>query len=377
MMSSATPMSGETAMTTFEVTIESAAQRPLRLLIAADNWVDAWREGLRVIGVDELPADAQCVVTGERVAIAIPSLERTIHLTPRPDEAPAPTRTARLVAADHAERPPAPAHQPTQNPKLFRRPPHAGAPPHAPPAPAPTPTTSVTPDPIARVLSDLERQRLLSRPVRISSKDGLPTTEPRRVGAQSARAPTPTGVPRLQPSTDERKRPREHTRAFSTAPTDQLPQLFHPVQADDDDGDALDPILRWAADTAWQHVPCALALVLDCESEGECHVAMARGEREREARGCRLTPDPHGPLQLGRSPSLRRLPEARTLAFERPDGTAWTLPVTSLLSAPVVHPDGELSGLTLVLVDAARPTGFTDSELRALAYLAKTLAQRL
>jgi len=413
-------------MTTFAVTTESAESKPLRLLVEADNWVAAWHDGLRVIGIAELPADSQCVVGSEgRVDIEVPTLRRKFVLQalsghqpgPRPSLG-RPLLLADTGAGDAAIQ----VHHATKNPKLFRRPPMQDAQMAAAPkaasevAPPPLPnvagsrpgvalparhnypaapdssgaivnlaatvtqppvaTSQVrpTPDPIARILSDLERQRLLSRPIRISSQTGLPT---QASSVRLRRNDTPSTVPRLAPTTDERRRPREATTAFPAMSMDQLPQQFHPVQADEDDSDpTYEELLQWAAETAWAHVPCELAMVLSLDEGAMAEVVTTRGEREREARGCHVASG-SGPTQLGRAPSLMRFSSEHLVRFLRRDATHWELPITSVLSVPIELPDGELAGLGLVLVNASRASGFTDSELRAVTYLARTLAARL
>lgn len=335
-------------MVTFEVTVlstrrDDAEGRPLRLLVEADNWVAAWREGLRFLGRAGLPEDALCQTDEAGVRVEVPSDGRRFHV--------------RCLADPHGPRP------------------QAGAPIIVPPEAGQPGAARNTPDPVARVLSDLERQRLLSRPVRISSKTGLPTS-PR----PPRRSATPHAVPRpvsaRAASAEARERPASRTQAFQAAPEELLPQQFRPVQGESGPPETFDLALRWAVDTAWDHVPCALALVVGCEAGTRGEVLAARGAREREARGCTIACDT-GPAQLSRAPSLTRFSTARPLRFAPTDARTWELPVTSVLTAPVTADDGELTALGLVLVNATRASGFTDSELRAVTYLARTLASRM
>jgi len=233
-----------------------------------------------------------------------------------------------------------------------------------PPEPAPT-----TPDPIAKVLSDLERQRLLSRPVRISPATGLPLPH----DPHPPRHPTPMTVPR---AAVRKQLATGRTRAFVAASGEQLPQMFRSIQPDEVGPESLEEALQWAAETAWHHVPCALALVLSSDDGVIAEVVAARGERARESLGCRVM-CAAGPAQLGRSASLTRFAEAQPLHFDPFEGEVWELAVGSLLSVPIVLPDGELTGLGLVLFNAPRASGFTQSELSAVTYLARTLADRL
>jgi hypothetical protein len=341
-------------ITTFSVTIASTAGKaPLRLIVEADNWVAAWQQGLAAVGVADLPADAICVVGQQgRVDIDVPSQGRRFTLQQMP-------------ASRDAEGPPARLRAGRERADDLR-----DTVPDAPPVAVP-PTT---PDPIAKVLSDLQRQRLLARPIRISSKTGLPLVlEPPRAARYATARPEPRPT---TPGSGRRRRPTGRTQAFATATGDQLPQEFRPVQQAASPPDDLGPALQWAADTAWQHVPCALALVLSCDEGAHGEVVAARGEREREARGCHVACD-SGPTLLPRAPSLTRYPSEQPLHFIALDDATWDLPVGSVLSVPIELPDGELTGLGLVLFNASRPAGFTDSELRAVSYLARTLGARL
>lgn len=337
-------------MVTFEVTVlstrpDDAEAMPLRLLVEADNWVAAWQEGLRFIGRAGLPEDALCQTDESGVHVEVPSDGRRFHV--------------RCLVDPHGPRP------------------RSGAPIIVPPEAARHGAGPTTPDPVARILSDLERQRLLSRPVRISSRTGLPTPSSPRPPRRSA---TPHAVPRpvsaRAAQAEARERPTSRTQAFPAAPEELLPQQFRPVQGESGPPETFELALRWAVETAWDHVPCALALVVGCESGGRGEVLAARGAREREARGCAIACDT-GPAQLSRAPSLTRFSTPRPLRFAAADARTWELPVTSVLTAPVTADDGELTALGLVLVNATRASGFTDSELRAVSYLARTLASRM
>jgi len=353
-------------MTTFEVTVQStlradAESAPLRLLVEADNWVAAWREGLRFVGRAELPEDAVCTTGHDTgMLVEVPSDGTRFQVRPLAEHrGPRPLPGQPLVLAAGA---PA-AHA------------AAGLEPARPPVPRST-ATSATPDPIAKVLSDLERQRLLSRPVRISSWTGLPTGETR----PPRRVPTPQTVPRPVSTSaagaDTHPRPTTRTQAFPAAPEELLPQQFRPVQAERGPPRTFDLALRWAVETAWNHVPCALALLVTCREDRLAEIIAARGAREREARGCSVACD-SGPAQMSRAPSLTRFSAPRPLRFLPADARAWEIPVTSVLTAPVQSEDGEPTDLGLVLLNASRASGFTDSELRAVSYLARTLASRL
>ncbi len=359
-------------MTTFAVTIESTESQPLSLLVESDNWVAAWQEGLRILGIGELPPDSQCVVNDDgRVDIDVPTLGRRFVVKPLASDhdGPRPRVGKPLLMSNGEVGPAIQMHHATKNPKLFRRPPppNQGSEPVVLDTPVAGPPT---PDPIARILSDLERQRLLSQPIRISPQTGLPT----RTMGRPRRRETKNAVPRAMPTTDESRRPRELTLAFPAVASDQLPQQFHPVQTTTNED--IDVVLQWAVETAWQHVPCALAMLIICDEGPLAEVLAARGERERESRGCSVPRD-SGPTHVGHGPSLMRFPGERPVRFHRADGSTWDLPIESVLSVPVEYPDGELAGIGLLLLGASRASGFTDSELRAVTYLARTLGARM
>lgn len=507
-------------MTTFEVTFESAEGRALKLLVAADNWVEAWQDGLFALGIDAVPEDATCEVTDDGVRGELPSqgrrfrvrvvrdpvsrpargLPRLLAAAPNPSaeppepptqrkttrgyeppepptrreatrtfeaaEPPTPRKTTRgyeppepatqreatrtFEAAEPATQreatqtfeppepptarkttrghePPEPATQreatqtfelpepptapskasrtltPPRSKRAATEPAEVKAAPRPGSRPSPRPVRSdatspaalvpparrpETPDPIARVLSDLERQRLLARPMRISPQTGLPTPVP--AGRGTRRTPTPQNVPRPG-AADERQRPRRATTAFSVDGDASLPQEFRPVLSAQAPAD-LPAALQWAADTAWEHVPCGLALLVgvdvglvatlddrepldDVVVHGE--ILAARGELARELKGC-LVPVSSGPATLtARRPSRIRFSEGARLAVESLDERTWHIPITSVLRVPLDRMDAERLGfgiLGLVLVNATRGSGFTDGEASATAYLVHTLA---
>jgi hypothetical protein len=476
-------------MTTFDVRIDSTENPALRLLVAADTWVSAWREALTALGDPTLPIDAACTVASDHVQVEVPSLRRLFTIWPAdPNEAlPEPTPGSPLMIAEDgsamtinvaAAQPPRrhktsvgspPARRdrglrtPTTAPDLDRRV-DLELPPRRPvkaqvrsqglsarvrdvdPATPPSATAShskqddstTESDPIARVLSDLQRQRLLARPVRISAKTGLPspiepTSGPTRLPPSNAAPATPKShTPRLYQA-DRRARadlPKldleappwsanvtadasghkpERTRARRNAtPTgvprpgdttvpalarasearENLPQQFRPVQltATPPSGDGL---LIWAADAAWQSVPSSLTLVLSEDPQDALTVVAARGQHEREAQGCRLVREGSKSQLLCRVANRIRYSEPARLRFAHPDGRTWDVFVDSALCVPVptaAHGPGPgASGgkhggphhLSLLLLNAPRASGFTDGEASSLAYLAHTIATHL
>jgi len=466
-------------MTTFDVRIESTKNPALRLIVAADTWVAAWKEALSALGDPALPIDAACTVAADHVEVEVPSLGRRFTIRPTdpndPNEAlPEPTPGRPLMIGEdgsaiainvgpsdvsgHRRKTavgPPPIRRdgslrtPTTAPDLDRRA-HLELPPQKsakaqvrsqglaaraasqdPVTPGPAPRqaeATADSDPIARVLSDLERQRLLARPVRISAMTGLPSLivpaprsarppsprpdpeapslatpfnkadrraradlprldldapwsanvtseaeDPAPARSRARRNATPTNVPRPGDTTIP---------ALSRAPEarESLPQQFRPVQLTPapPSGDGL---LMWAADNAWQHVPSMLALVLSEHPRDVLTVVSARGEREREAQGCRLVREGHRSQLLCRVANRIRYSEAIRLSFAHPDGWTWEVTVGSALCVPVPasptgrgSPRGELS---LLLLNASRASGFTDGEASSLAYLAHTIATHL
>ncbi len=364
-------------MATFEVTIDSADARSLRLLVAAEHWVEAWHEGLVLLGDDPAPTDASCVLDDLTAHIEVPSSGRTFVVRPLARSGgtgPTPQRGRPIVLSGTGGG--TMSVDPPQMPAVTVR------------QKRPGPRGPITPDvdPVARILSELERQRLDARPIRIDSK-GLPEQVDRRGG----RRPTPLSVPRASVGdgrvTSER-RTREETLAFTPAvstPVDTLPQSFWPVSpsgaTDPDIPTARLAALQWAVDTAWHHVPCALALLLEGLDTDLPEVVFARGERELETRGCRVPLDYAFRQVACLAPTRVRFADGARIRFVRADDKPYDMVVLSTLCAPVAfvpgYPSPATTGLGLVLLNSTRASGFIDSELRALTYLGRTLAGRL
>lgn len=433
-------------MKTFDIRIESTHAAAIHFRVAGDSWVSAWHEALFALGDPTIPADATCTVAQARVEVDCPSHGRRFVIEQASPD-PRVVSGQPMLVADGGELVPvhleglpprdrsarrstvrgAPlAHRrseatPTTTPELSRE---AGVPPAV---------VSVARgnrkvgdkdwrndegDPLARVLSELERQRILARPVRINPKTGLPTPfpdqlapRPRANGEEPASppwrdAPRPTdtlvadrgpgpasdrrvrvdlagldiSAPRAAPAPNPSSRrkktepavPRPRQAAVTEPGLDQaatLPQQFRPVLKE-----LVPPagtgLLPWAADTSWQQIPCALALVL---SGLETLVVLAaRGQREREAVGGRLRRDGQRGQLMCRVAHRIRYAEPLPMSIEHPDGARWDLWVDSALCMPIGDPDEELS---LLLINAPRPTGFTDGEASALTYLARTVAE--
>jgi len=351
-------------MATFEVRISSAASKPLRVRVRAATWVAAWQAGLRALGLPAMPQDTACTVAADGVVfIEMPAEGRRGSIRQVPDDAPrhAPRLVGEAGPGPSRRHAPAPEGASARRPLVRQPEGHVAV------------TLGTAPDPITTLLSDLARQRRLWHPLRISPITGLPTTNDARRGARCQA--TPQSVPRSAPATHERHRSADLTQAFVALASDELPQHFRSVHSNGGPPDTWDQALRWAVDTTWQQLPCALVLAV---SSGDGHVAevlAARGEREREARGCQIACDAE-PIQMGRAPSLFRFASMRPLSFQGPGEQTWALPVGSLLWAPLAEPSGALMSHGLALINATRPSGFTDGELRAMTYLARTLLAR-
>jgi hypothetical protein len=439
--------------------------------------VDAWHQALAAMGAPAIPEDASCTVGPTRVEVECPSEARHFLIEPLAESDPRVGPGEPMLVADGGELVPVHLEAPLVRERGTRFSTVRGAPlspqavsargPDGPaassrrklgapgqrrtePTPPTTPelardtklrlgeskraakeTTEATTDwrddaadPLARVLSGLERQRLLHRPVRINPRTGLPTplevgraaSEPtsamperervaprsspggtridtrgpgpasdRRVRVDlpdlsraSPREPTTPAVPRLGPAqlpgaslVDERV---EGARTGSAARSEldseaaSLPQQYRPVLNElvPPPGDA---ILDWAVELAWQQIPCSLSL---CLSGVEPMVVVAaRGLRGREMLGGRLHRE-GAPGQLWRMSHRIRYAEGAFVAIEHPDGGRIELRVDAALCMPI---SGGEDPLSLLLLNTPRPSGFTDAEARALAYLARTVAE--
>lgn len=440
-----------------------ASGTEVRFRVVADSWVDAWHQALSALGDPTIPEDASCTVGPARVEVECPSEARRFLIEPLAESDPRVRPGQPMLVGDGGEFVPVHLEGPLARDRSTRFSTVRGAP-LAPSAVAhrklgapsqrrtePTPPTTpelardpklrlpesrrASPDaadpradwrddaadPLARVLSSLERQRLLARPVRINPKTGLPTplevgvaaSEPSSAAPQLAPKASPTGtrvdsrgpgpasdrrvrvdlpdlsrstsreptspaVPRLRPAQDRSPALADAildmARAVPSGPPEldseatSLPQQYRPVlnELAPPSGDAL---LDWAAELAWQQIPCALSLCLS--GVEPLVVVAARGLRGRETLGGRLRRD-GAPDKLWRMSHRVRYAEGAPVVIEHPDGGRIELRVDSALCMPISGGDEPLS---LLLFNSPRPTGFTDGEARALAYLARTVAE--
>lgn len=444
-------------------TDESSGDSEVRFRIGASSWVDAWHQALSALGDAAIPEDASCAVGPARVEIECPGDARRFLIEPLAESDPGVKAGQPMLVGDGGEL--VPVHlegalvrdrstrfstvrgSPLAPRAIAQRKLGEPAPRRAEPTPPTTPELARDPnlrlragrhagtnahdagadwredaaDPLARVLSGLERQRLLARPVRINPRTGLPTPfelgvatseptdGPPRLASKSSpastrvdsRGPGPASdrrvrvdlpdlsrtpsrestspaVPRLKPASGRSTslpdaipdggRAGEPNASELEGEATSLPQQYRPVLHDlaPPSGDAL---LDWAVELAWQQIPCALSLCLG--GAEPLVVIAARGLRGREALGGRLHRD-GAPGQLWRLSHRIRYAEGTPVVIEHPDGGRIELRVDSALCVPIAVGAEPLS---LLLFNSPRPTGFTDGEARALAYLARTVAE--
>lgn len=442
---------------------ESLGSSEVHFRVGASSWVEAWHQALSALGDRTIPEDASCAVGPARVEIECPGDARRFLIEQLAETDPRVRSGQPMLVGDGGELVPVHLEGPLARDRVTRFSTVRGSPlaPRAiaqrklgepakrrtEPTPPTTPELSRDPnlrlnaskhaatnareagsdwredaaDPLARVLSGLERQRLLARPVRINPRTGLPT--PFEVGAATAEAPhgtppvaakvspggtrvdsrgpgpasdrrvrvdlpdlsrstsrepTTPALPRLKPASDRSsslaKAIQDGDRAGRPniseleGEASSLPQQYRPVlhELAPPSGDAL---LDWAAELAWQQIPCALSLCLG--GVEPLVVVAARGLRGRETLGGRLHRD-GAPGQLWRMSHRIRYAEGTPVVIEHPDGGRIELRVDSALCVPI---SAGAEPLSLLLFNSPRPTGFTDGESRALAYLARTVAE--
>jgi len=236
-------------------------------------------------------------------------------------------------------------------------------------------------DPVARALSDLERQRLLARPVRIASDTGLPKAiDPAPRGPRRRRESTRLGLCAMgvRPGDGAASRAVAVTAEHSAVePDSPLPQQFRAVVAPAMPGaGAAAEALGRAIETAWGYVPCQTAQILRRLPGGALRVVAARGERERELVACTLM-DPEALPALARPrPSRVKFGAPHEpLRYRSQHDATHALPVVSAITVPL-RAEGAPWGVVLLL-NTARPSGFTEGELSAVTYLARTIEAAL
>jgi hypothetical protein len=368
-------------MPTFEVTIETPDDggTTLTLVVDAEHWVAAWREGLRVMGVRTPPTNAVCEVGQDSsVRIAVPDASESWLVRPRPA-----TRTTRPAirakpAIDGYPRAPASAVEPIS---LRVRPPEAGG------AATAEPTTRRTPadgardrvDPKARRLDTGDRARLRNVGRRVGIPDAPRDTEAPTTGRRPRGESTRVGRPSLPATGDRADTPAsELTSAFSVMESDVtlLPQQFRAIAAAAGQTSTGGPALR-AVENAWQHIPCQLVQTLRYSDRDTLEVVAARGERERETLRCRLEASGVFEHLLSPRPARVKFSEDKT-RLRYVDGRGEVVleqPVRSAACVPITV-GGRRWGV-LLLLNSTRASGFAEGELRAVSYLSATLGREL
>ncbi len=367
----------------YKVTVERSTETPLELLVPADGWVEAWQEGLRAMGIEAFPSDAVCNVQGDIVRIRAPSLAASFLIetsTTSAEESPpsAPLPAARGQSAHRSAR----RTTPLSRMKPVLGPPDGEKPPRR-LSPGPAPSLRLDPelnttaparpavmpgqpgqndaarDPLDALLDLLARQRQQSNPVQISEKTGLPTPVTRPI-TRLTRPATPQGPL----TTVEADRPNSDELA--------LPQQFHPVLTSEPlaETNVSDP-LEWAVNTAWQHIPCDAAIAVSLEDGLLEILAVCCEEPSKWLEATVRLPQNWFGL-VARAPGRTRYPNPVELELELPDRIE-PFSVSSVIGAPVVHS----RPLALLLLNSPRVSGFTDAEVRALAYLGRTLEGHL
>ncbi len=218
--------------------------------------------------------------------------------------------------------------------------------------------------------------------------------QPRRdIGADrrvSARRPTVQAMEAGRPAPSaveppKRRAPVVPGHSALTPDPRELPQHFTPmadfssglVKAAGRDRNA---VIEWAVDTLYQQIPARLVLGLRVLGR-DTSVAAARGEGAATYRGARAgvadwpaVIDTHREARM----SFGRDPVA--LWFRGASEARYPLEVASVIWHPVrPAASSERDGVrhVLMVIDAARPNGFTDGEMSALRYLCQLVATRL
>lgn len=201
----------------------------------------------------------------------------------------------------------------------------------------------------------------------------IQSTTPRGTrGGAAGTAGVPADVPPIARPATERARIRRVTRAPETTASPAAPVLNVPAAtggAGASAGEALAMLQR--------HVRCAELLLWSPAPDGRGWILhSARGLDSRFAPGLLLREAESVVSALERGPGRRTFVGAgATLRCTRGFGRRLVVSVRSAVWAPVVA-QGDTVGLILLL-NAERPSGFTDPELSAVEELSQTLGARL
>jgi hypothetical protein len=165
-----------------------------------------------------------------------------------------------------------------------------------------------------------------------------------------------------------------------------LPQLFTPMAEFSSglvkaSGRERSAIIDWAVDTVWQQVPARLVLGLRIIGR-DITVSAARGDGADAYRGARASgAEWPAAIDLSREARMSFGDDPVALWLRALDNGRYPLEVRSVIWHPVRHaaptPDRDGVRHVLMVIDAARPNGFTDGEMSALRYLCQMVATRL
>ena len=369
-------------MPTFEVTIESPDEHgpQLTLVVDAEDWVDAWREGLRIMGDEVPPEKAVCEVGRDRsVRIAVPDSPRTWVVRPRAEPSAAPVDPARAAGADAA--PKTPPSEAKPRPQRARSTPRAPVKPLVRRPPGAALTTAPDAgrpdfDPRARRLDTGDRERLAEVARHVAIPSAVPDDEPAARGPRLGLDSTQIGRPATAGTATTGS---ERTSSFAAVVSDVtlLPKQFRAITVPPVGTRLPGGPAQEAVENAWHHIPCQIAQALRYGEAAELEVVAARGERERETLHCRVPACGAFERLLSPHPARVKFADDKArLAYVsgRADGVL-EVPVRSALCVPIAVA-GRPWGV-LLLVNSTRSSGFADGELRAVTYLAATLGRAL
>ncbi len=216
--------------------------------------------------------------------------------------------------------------------------------------------------------------------MRLSPQTGLPQADDTPVTSRRRR-PERTVIGHPAPRSHHGDRPtqtRQSTAAFSAiSRSGPLPQQFQAIDPRWTVPTTPKAVLRQAIDTAWQHIPCRVAHVLRPRSASALEIVAAQGERAREYVSCRIhATRSFTQLRAAKPARVKFSGDPARVRYETPDGGVRDEPVRSAITVPIVVRGAHYA--TLALLDASRDSGgFADGELRALTYLATTVARSL
>jgi hypothetical protein len=203
----------------------------------------------------------------------------------------------------------------------------------------------------------------------------------------SAPAPPPDPPPVKVEATIRSESPTSRPRGPRGDPRD-LPQLFTPMAEfgalnNNVHGRDRSTVLQWAIDTVWQQVPARAVLTLQILGR-EISITHARGDADRTLRGSRASLDQWpAAMDLRGASRMRFGPEPLAIWFRTLDNMRHALDVTSAMWTPLGARDQRRTdtakgqSTVLLVIDAARPSGFTEGEFSALCYLNQLIGTRL